>query len=533
MKIEIPYKVSGQINWLEVRDKEGRLKHRVENVPNIILNAGIGTDATLSAPSNNHRTFESSTPVYDDVDGLWSQSGNIVTRSSGTGTFPASPTRVGDELYWYDAGGDTGHRVHVTARANDTSITVSGVAKTITDGKLRRYSVNGSGSSDYGGTFKQESSSVTSVSDVFDDTAGTRTRTWRANYGSAASAYNLRSIIMLSFARVVLPSDIAIEVDDQLQYEYTYVETLSGRSQTYELGAEAVGIPQKHSMTSIVGNGTNVDVTFSGATHFLAGDKLDLRGVTTKKIAISSITSDGTKWTINTAAAHGLSVSDNVVIEGATVGAYNGTWPVATVVDTDTFEITDASNPGSSGAAGTVSLEKPASYFDDLGLATIASMVSSSVARITSTMTGPDVNPADIGGDPGVEIRFKRKSSNSGLSLQANTAGSMAFTTANAKALMDPTTVGTTSNTGSSWTFDSVSTTNSAASNDFTQSHLLTKNAGAGTNATRIKQILVSTSATPASCDLQITFNTPFDKTTAQRLRVTVSKKIVRDIVTP
>lgn len=534
MNLILETKLSGRILDLKVLDKHGKVKTHIPELPNIIHIQASWTDAQMGAPSNTHRTFTSTAENFEDLDGTWSQSGNTITRSSGTGTFPSSPSQLGNELYWYDAGGDTGHRCHVTARASDTSITVSGAAKTITAGSLRRFIVNGSGISDPSTGAQQSSTSATNVSNVFDDTTGTRVTTYSVIFPSAVSAYTLGSIIPQSFSRILLDTPIAIEIDDQLQYTYEATETVSGRLQEYELGSESVGIPQKHSMTSIVGNGSQVDVTFSGPTHFAAGDKLDLRGVIPKKIAISSITADGTKWTFNTATAHNLLTSDSVIVEGATIGAYNGTWVVSNVVDADTFEVADVTSPGSSGAAGTVRLATPGSFFDDLGLATIASMPSSSVARITSTMTGPDVEPALIGGDPGVTVVLKRKTSTTQWRLFAAASTCLAFNEANAKAIADETSTGSISTSGSSWAFTTVTETSAAYTNDWTHSYLIEKSAGAGTDLTRLKQILITSSAFSGNeTQIQITFNTPFTKTVSDRLRITVSKQLLRTIETP
>lgn len=519
MKIEIKSKVSGKITWLEVRDKNGKLKTRIQDVPNIILNGGMNSGGYLTGAGWPHGTYASTLESYEDLDGTWNQSGNTLTRATGTGTFPASPSHVGNELRW-----GTGERCHVTARASDTSITVSGPARSITGGTLRRFLVNGGS---YFGSVIQTSSLVTLLSEVTNQTANTHVRTYRANYNSATSGYSLGSIILGGSARVKLPAPIAIDVDDQLLYEYTVTETVSGRSQIYELGAESVGIPQKHSMLSIVGNGTNVDVTFSAATHFLAGDKLDLRGVITKKVAISSASSTSTTFTINTATAHSLNPGDSVTIEGASLAGYNGVFTVATVVDADTFTITDAANPGAMGAAGTARLTNPGGYFNTLGLATIASMVSSSVARITSAITGAAVEPMPIGGDPGVTVKFVSQTANKEMSL-AFGGSSNVFTEANAKAIGDTTSVGTISSTSQLWAFDSLTSTVAAFGNDWTWSGQLTKNAGAGTNGTRIKQFY--TRAGLNGCCPQVTFNTPFDKTTAQRLRWGASKQILRDL---
>lgn len=520
MKTEIESKVSGQINWLEVRNKNGKVKARLEAIPNIIMNSGLTSSAVLTGAASTHSTYVSNIESYEDVPGTWSQSGNTVTRATGAGTFLSSPSQVGNEIKW-----NTGERCHVLTRVSDTQITVSGPARTITGGTIRRYLVNGT--SFYGAT-SQSSATVTTLSTVKDEVTNSDVRTYRATYASATVAYSLGSIVLGGSARVKIPTPIAIDVDDQLLYEYSVTETVTGRSQIYELGAESVGIPQKHSMLSIVGSGSAVDVTFSAATQFLAGDKLDLRGVLTKKFAISSASSTSTTFTINTAAAHGLNPGDSVTIENASLAGYNGTFTVATGSGT-VLTILNAANPGAMGAFGTVRLTTPGTYFNGIGggLATIASMVSSSVARITSTVTGPAVEPALIGGDPGVTVKFHSQNTGGRFNLAFGGVSSV-FTEANAKAIVDTTTTGIPSSTGSSWAFDTLTQNSAAYSNDWTNDYLYTKNAGAGTNATRIKQFYTRSGSD--GCGVQVTFNTPFDKTTAQRLRWGASKKIVRDL---
>jgi hypothetical protein len=531
MNFEHTSEISGKILWLEVRRKDGSLKTRMENVPNIILNAGLNIEAcptwTTTTATACH-AMTSTTPNYEDLDGTWNQSGNTVTRATGSGTFPSSPSKIGDELYWFSAGGNTGHRCHVSARASDTSITVTGVAKTITGGRIRRFSVNASGASSTTGSI-QTSASITVLSTTISDTSNTWIRRVRVNFNSAASAYTLGSFIFPNCSRVLLPSTIAIDAEDQIVFEYEVQETVSGRSQTYDLGAEATGIPTKYALTSIVGNGTNVDVTFTGATHFLAGDKLDLRGVVPRRFAISSASSNSTTFTINTTAAHGLSVSDSVVIEGASLAGYNGTFTVATVVDTDTITITDAANPGAMGASGTIRLATPGTYFDDLGLATIASMVSTSVARITSAITGPAVDTSTLlGGDPGCEYRLRRNGVNAPFEMLSSGSSSYVFNEANAKALADVTGTGALVTTGSTWSMNDTAPSNVAAtfSSDFTLVKYLRKNAGAGTNITRLKQIYSASGGNGVSH--QVTFNTPFGKATTQRLTISFSKQAVR-----
>lgn len=515
MNIHIESHLSGKLSLQIIR--KGKIVKEYKDVPNLIFNAAFGgTYNVVNNPTGSVTTYASTDESYEDLGGTWNQSGNTVTRATGAATFPASPSQIGNLLQW-----STGERVYVTARASDTSITVSGPPRTITGQTIRRHTTNGT-LTRFGSAV--QTSATVGGSWVEDLAGGFRTFTKTFGFNSASAPYTLGSLIVSNFSRIKLPSTFDIEAEDQIQGTYVVTHSFPNRDFTFEIGAESSGIPQKYSVTSIVGNGTNVDVTFGGATHFLAGDKLDLRGVTTKKFAISSASSTSTTMTINTAAAHGLSIGDSVTIENASVAGYNGVFTVATVPDSDTITITDAANPGAMGASGTVRLTTPATYFDDLGLATIASMVSSSVARITSAITGPEVDPVPIGGDPG--CRFVNHGVFSGYH---NSQTIRLFTEGNAKAIppvTQTTQVSQTGNVGAT----SISTTNQSESNDFMATFTATWNAGTGTAQTRVKQFYSYAGASNGPFFYQITLNTPFNKSDAQRLRCSISFKHQQDL---
>lgn len=511
MNIEIEATVGGKLDLSIIR--KGETIPVFVGIKNTVLNGGIspsGSPVNVVGATGTAVASTTTTPNFEDLAGTWSQSGNTVTRATGSATFPASPSQISNEIQWQD-----GERCHVTARASDTSITVSGPPRTITGKTIRRWLVNVSGS----GAQTKTMPGATITSDI---TAGTSVATVTVIFDSATSAYTLGSIFIANAARVVLPSPVSIDVDDQIQFTYTVTTTYSNRIQNYDLGAEATAIPTRYSIASIVGNGTNVDVTFSAATHFLAGDKLDLRGVVPRRFAIASATSTSTTFTINTTLAHGLSVSDSVVIEGASLTGYNGTFTVATVVDTDTITITNAANPGALGSSGTIRRTTPGTYFDDLSLATIASMVSTTVARITSAITGPAVDTATaIGGDPGVDLRWTHGFS-SGIII--NQPGWLSE--ANKKAL--PALTSFLANTTGAVTRSVEVVTPAAASNDWTHSREFTWNAGVGSGNNRIAQI-----APPGATGYLnwcLTFNTPFVKLDTQRLRCIISTKMTREL---
>lgn len=527
MNIKLDCRVSGKINWLEVRDKAGNLKARLENIPNLIT-TGFLPNARLYSAIGWIYAMTSNAENYEDMPGTWNQSGNIITRATGAGTFPVSPDQIGNELYWSDAGSNTGHRCHVTARQSDTSISVSGSSTVITGGTLRRFFVNGAAMNNSG--YKQATQTLLETENSYNDTTGIWKRTIQVNFGGSPIAYSLGSFIT-NISRIKLPDPIAIDVLDEIQFEYTATETVTGRSQVYELGAESIGIPQKYNLVSIVGSGSYVDVTFDSDTLFLAGDKLDLRPVTPKRFGVVSATSNSTSFTVNTALAHGFVAGNSITIEGASVGGYNGTFTIATATGTS-FTVTNSSNPGTMGAGATARLATPGGYFNSLGLAVIASMPSASVARITSTVTGPAVDLIQIGGDPGTTVKIRRNNDSAMWYLGLSEGYAYAFPDGNQKALLDITTIGNDfDTTNSAFQFDSAPSTNAGPENDWTNSYTLIKNSGTGTDAARVKQ-LVFWPYWGDSVTYQITFNTPFNKTVLQSLRVTVSKQITRDLPT-
>jgi hypothetical protein len=72
-------------------------------------------------------------------------------------------------------------------------------------------------------------------------------------------------------------------------------------------------------------------------------------------VAISTATWVGGVATYNTSAASTLAVGDKTTIAGVSLAGYNGVVIVASIVDTDTFTVAMASDPGGSGTGGTSS----------------------------------------------------------------------------------------------------------------------------------------------------------------------------------
>lgn len=516
MNIKLDSKLSGKLNLQIIR--KGKIVKEYNDVPNLILNGALqGSYGMINDPSGPMLTFTTTAESYINKTGTWSQSGNTVTRASGTDTFPASPSQVGNLLQW-----ETGEKVYITAWTSTTQFTVSGPARTIT-GKTLRCNLTAAASGEVtNGASSVQTSSTVGGAWVEDATKTFRTFTKTFNFPSATSAYTLGSLQCSGFSRIKLPSTFAIDIDDQIQGTYVVTQTFPNRDYTFDIGAESTAIPMKYTASTIVGNGTYFDITFSAATHFLAGDKLRLTGVVPKKFAIASASSTSTTLTINTASAHGISPGDSVTIENASLAGYNGTFTAATASGT-VITITDAANPGAMGAVGTVRKATPGTYF--AGDVTIASMQSTTVARVTSTVTGPAIEPLLVGGDPG--CRFINHGPMNGYH---NGQAMVSFVEANVKAIIPLTQTTLNSTTGGVSMGAATTTQTLAVANEFTAKWEWTANAGTTTSRLRVKQFYSYAGATTGPQFYQITLNTPFNKTDLDRLKVGFSFQHVPDL---
>lgn len=108
----------------------------------------------------------------------------------------------------------------------------------------------------------------------------------------------------------------------------------------------------------------------------------DVREQEPEGTAITAAVSDATSITL-TAAGHGYTAGDLVVVKGVTPSGYNGVWVVASVAGND-FTITTAANPGTGTIFGDTYAAGAETWFD--GSYTIASVTSTTVV-VTSSAT--------------------------------------------------------------------------------------------------------------------------------------------------
>lgn len=521
MQATIQQRASGKLSLSIIRN--GQTIPVCKDITNLLLNGGLSSGATpvamFAQPFNFHACLNTGTN-YDDLPGTWTQSGNTLTRATGAGTFPSSAVSVGKELKFQD-----GERCHVTNWTNTTTVTVSGPARTLTGKTVRRYNtIAGDLTVD---NPAGQISPATADAAIEDFTAGTIARTWRTSFPSATAPYSLGSFVLANVgvgfygARVLLPVPVSVLTDDQLQVDYTLTLTASGRVQTYNLGAEAAGIPTPYTAATIAGTGTYFEIVTTAAHVFAAGDNILLANIVPKRFALASASSTSTTLTLTTSVPHGLNPADSVTVENATLAGYNGTFTVATTPTSTSLTITNAANPGAMGAAGTVRLATPGTYFN--GAWTVASVPDSTHLRITSAVTGPAIDPATFTGDPGATFSICQNTINGAFCSDAV----YYFPEANVKTVPSATVQTSATSTAGGVVNGGAVATNPSFANDFTFSNLYTWGAGVGSN--RIKQIGTS-GCGGGRIGAMLTFNCPFTKLSTQRLRATLSFQVLREL---
>lgn len=347
--------------------------------------AGTGTSATKAA-----------------LDGTFAQTGTTVTRSTGTGTFSAGD--VGKHIKF-----GTGEERRITSFSSSTEVEVR-ESGTVSATSLELYEtettaldaqVKFSSTLDGGAGANETSVNTSENSIYFKRTYNFAVEVSTVNYNeigiSRASASDL-------FARIVLDSTVTVNSGEQLQIVYELTVTCPTWLTSTPITPVVSGWPYPYEATSIVHGGASFDVTFTEDHHYLAGDEITISNAVPTEVAISSISSDPSEFTVTTSGVHGLSVSDSIEIEGASPSGYNGTWTVAAVDSTTVFRVTSGINPGA-GSGGTVRLSTPTPYFN--GTWTIASVPTSDSIRITDATisTGFDASNGDIVGSLAGDVR--------------------------------------------------------------------------------------------------------------------------------
>ncbi|MFN0130797.1 MAG: hypothetical protein ACKV19_29390 [Verrucomicrobiales bacterium] len=189
------------------------------------------------------------------------------------------------------------------------------------------------------------------------------------------------------FSRIKLASPIALLVDQQLRFTYNLTLQVAGVPGVTQSTVEgdSTGWPVLYNVSNITTNGAKMVVTTSAAHHFAVGSKVNLSGTVMPRTAITAASSTVSDFTI-TAAGHGKSPGDSIVIQGVTPSGYNGTFTVASVV-VNNITVTSALNPGTGTVFGTVRLADPTPWFNQEWI--VSAVPTSTTWEATTAITPP------------------------------------------------------------------------------------------------------------------------------------------------
>lgn len=357
-------------------------------VKNLILPGGFGSLYSFKSHLQVCHAGNGTTPNKVVLDGTFSQTGTTVTRSTGAGVFASG--NVNDFIKFA-----SGERAKITAYVNTLTVTVDR-AQTVAAAALTVYDcsrlyldawLKAGGTYVDSATVQDTDARSTKFTRTFDFAAETTARIY-TEIGVSRTGSTSTSAL---FSRVLLDAPVSVDIEQFLQVKVELMLYASNYGTSEPFTVNVTGWPRPYTVTSITpgaAGGTAFDVLLTEAvsSHYVVGRTFEIAGALPVKTNITSLASTGSDFTV-TATAHGKTVGQSIVIEGATPGGYNGTWTIATVPNANSFTVTSGINPGA-GSGGTVRLATPATWFD--GTWTIASFPTASTIRVTNnTVTVP------------------------------------------------------------------------------------------------------------------------------------------------
>jgi hypothetical protein len=358
---------------------------------NLILDSGLDYFVYSSAPLTDRlvscNAGTGTTPNKRAEDGTYSQSGTTVTRDTGTGTFVVGD--VGKRIRF-----STGEQAKITAFGSSTSVTVD-KTQTVAATTLEIFNTD----AQYLATYVKGTSTLSAEAGANTYTRDSGTgdmmlqKTW--NFTAESGSVNYTELGIASnvgatphFSRILLDSAVSLTTGQQLVVTYQLTLTEEGPIVADNRDITISGWPYEYTIESITSTGSNFTVTLNKAHHFPVAGEVTIAGALPVKATITGITSTVSDFTVTTGTAHGLSPADSIEIEDCSVGAYNGTWTVASVGSTTEYTVTSGADPGVA-SDGTSRLSTPGTWYN--GTWTIAS-VSGADLTITSA-----INPIDAG----------------------------------------------------------------------------------------------------------------------------------------
>jgi len=402
---------------------------------NLILDSGLDRIATEGwasqlaygvAGTGNTPTKD----LPDDPADTYSCAGTTVTRVTGTRDFVAGD--VGKLIRW-----TSGEEAYITAYTSATVVTV-GTSATIAASPIDAlYRVAQTGlttevqRSTNEPTFIDEDDGYASVSTRYDKAAGTITFRTTKDFTEEVAPVNYTEVGMASlatvasnlFSRMLLSGAVTVGIGQLLRLKYELTVSVAGHAPSTQTTVDGgiSGWPLPYNIVSIVSNGTYWDVTLNESHHFVAGGKFNINGAKRPRADVTAASSTVSDFTI-TAAGHGLTAGQTVVIEGMTPSGYNGSFTVDSVSGDD-FTVLSVLNPGVGTVFGNVRQAEPTPWYD--GEYTIASIPSAAVVRITNATS---IAPAGEDGTAYNNTRRKWVATNFGLGSHVAGGGTGNFT---------------------------------------------------------------------------------------------------------
>jgi hypothetical protein len=249
--------------------RNGEVVQEFRKIGNMLLNRIAAGTLPVNGIYLSAYTFDLDKPNYLTPNGTYQIAAgtNILTRVSGTGGFINGTGAVG--LVNIDTAGDIGNeikftdgtRCNIVGWTNATTVTVSrsfpaGVpAQAITLYRRNICNVN-SDSTNLSGN--KQNWSIGSGVATFDRLNGVGSVKWAAVSTASTVEYTLRTILVYyptfyrACARIVLPTPILIRVGDQIDFEWTFEQTFSGRRQYGMPMSTLVGWPWQYPQASPV-----------------------------------------------------------------------------------------------------------------------------------------------------------------------------------------------------------------------------------------------------------------------------------------
>jgi hypothetical protein len=395
--------LSGEFKLKVIEDGKVIKEQRQKN---LILDSGLDLVATSYFSGLNNGLFGNihagtgNSPNFRDLaPSTYSQTGNVITRVSGTASFVANDI---NQSFLFE----TGEQGKILAITSATQVTVD-ISQSVTGKTLKIYNTQrqfldnwlaqsytetpegDSGTLDYQ-TDPNRPVYVYNSTALFDiaDVENTTITELGVTAGDSATD--------VLYSRVLLDDPVVLGTGQQLAATYSVTFVGDFTEQT-NVDVNIAGWAIEYDLDSIVDNGDDTALVIMTPDagddhHYQIGDEIIIQDAVRTRIPITSIASTATEFTVTTSTAHGFSTGDSIIIDATTPAVYSSTWVVASTPTTTTLTITSAVNAGA-GSGGNVRDSNPVNWWN--GTHTVTGIA-------TNQVTIDATSGRDDAGDGGV-----------------------------------------------------------------------------------------------------------------------------------